>query len=266
MSKKISIVTISYNAEKTIENTLRSVLNQTYDDFEYIIKDGGSSDNTNVIVNKYKSEFEKKKIPMTHIVSRDNGIYAAMNQAIDSCNGQWIQFINADDELFDNTTLEQIFSITDYHDVDIIYGHTCVKLDKKYRLVQMHNHEELKERFSLGHQSCIVKTELMRKYKFDEKLKVAADYDFFLKMFVKHMKFQKIDIIVSLYSREGVSNSKKDICFIENYKVRDRYNEGVFKGKKTFKSDLKKYRIKRWITQICPKIEILFFCKNNMSR
>ena len=82
MGTKVSVITVCYNAEASIGNTLKSVLEQTYKDFEYVIIDGASKDNTLKIVERYKPEFEEKGILLNLISEKDNGIYDAMNKAV----------------------------------------------------------------------------------------------------------------------------------------------------------------------------------------
>lgn len=115
---KISVVTVCYNAINDIEKTILSVINQTYSNIEYIIIDGGSTDGTMDIVNKYKDKIDV-------IVSEpDKGIYDAMNKGIDRATGDWINFMNAGDCFFNNVALENVFP-RNYESVnfDILYGY-----------------------------------------------------------------------------------------------------------------------------------------------
>ena len=104
MTPKTSIITVCYNSVKTIEDTIQSVISQTYSNIEYIIIDGKSSDNTLDIVNKYKTHIAK-------IVSeQDNGLYDAINKGIDLATGEIIAILNSDDIYEDNLVIENIFS------------------------------------------------------------------------------------------------------------------------------------------------------------
>ena len=115
----ISIVTVTYNAANVIEKTIRSVLEQSNLNIEYVVKDGYS---TNEIIDKYKASFKRKNIPFQHIIKEDKGIYNAMNEAIDFCTGDWIIFLNAGDCLYRDTTIQEYFDMIYNVDGDIYYG------------------------------------------------------------------------------------------------------------------------------------------------
>ena len=122
MGTKVSVITVCYNAEASIGNTLKSVLEQTYKDFEYVIIDGASKDNTLKIVERYKPEFEEKGILLNLISEKDNGIYDAMNKAVRCCNGEWLIYMNADDTFADADVLKDILADNDHDGIDVVYG------------------------------------------------------------------------------------------------------------------------------------------------
>ncbi len=99
----ITVVTVVFNGELYIENTILSIINQTYDKIEYIIIDGKSTDRTLDIIGKYQKQIDQ-------LVSEpDNGIYHAMNKAIDLATGQWIIFMNCGDSFYDKDVIRSIF-------------------------------------------------------------------------------------------------------------------------------------------------------------
>ena len=111
----ISIVTVCFNSESTIGDTLKSVESQNYESIEHIIVDGNSSDNTLDIVKKFKH--------VSSIISEDdNGIYDAMNKGLNLSNGEVVGFLNSDDFLFDNSVIEEYAEKFRTEQVDIIYG------------------------------------------------------------------------------------------------------------------------------------------------
>ena len=221
--KVLSIVTVSYNSEKTIEKTLKSVLNQTFTKYEYILVDGNSTDNTNKIIQSYRCEFENKGIDFIHLVEKDDGIYDAMNKGIKLSNGRWINFMNSDDTFSDNRVLEKLFS-SEFKDVDVIYGNEN-RVNKKSQVINKANRDikELEKVMFMCHQSTFVKTELLKKNNFDTKYKICSDYDNLLKLYLSGKKFKYIDLTVCNYSVEGTSNMNYYNTALENYEIRKKY-------------------------------------------
>ena len=116
MPPLISVVTICYNAKNDLEKTILSVLSQTYQDIEYIIIDGGSTDGTVDIIHKYSERL------FYWISEPDKGIYDAMNKGMDRATGSWINFMNAGDTFCDNEVIKNIFGYNDLSDYSVIYG------------------------------------------------------------------------------------------------------------------------------------------------
>lgn len=115
---KISIITIAYNSEETIEDTIKSVVSQSYQQIEYIIIDGGSTDNTLAIINKYKDQIS------ILISESDKGIYDAMNKGVDKATGDLVGILNSDDFYANNNVIENIAnSIGDNDSIyaDLVY-------------------------------------------------------------------------------------------------------------------------------------------------
>lgn len=171
----ISVATACYNSGKTIEKTIQSVLNQTYDNYEYWIIDGGSTDNTLEIVNKYAKEFGDR----LHIISeKDNGIYDAMNKGVKNSNGVMIGLLNSDDYYSENT-LELVAKryLEENYPYIIING-DMKKISKSgeeiYRYYFKQSTVDNKEFF--GHPSMFAAKAVYEKIGlYDEKYKLAAD-------------------------------------------------------------------------------------------
>lgn len=123
---KITVVTVCYNASGVIEQTMRSVLSQTYSNMEYVIVDGASKDNTLDIINKVSAEY-----PQANIVIKsepDSGIYDAMNKGIGLATGDWINFMNAGDRFVSADTLAKVFSNKEFDDkVAVVCGDFIMK-------------------------------------------------------------------------------------------------------------------------------------------
>lgn len=221
----VSIITVCYNAEKTIDKTIRSIIDQSYIDFEYIIIDGKSSDQTLEIIQSYQNAFIDKGIPFTYISESDSGIYNAMNKGIDLAKGKWCIFINADDSLYNNKVLENVFLNCSYDGIDAVYGGYC-RCDEKNRYVfQSETIEILPRKMPFIHQSIFVRTDIYKQFKFDETYKLCADYDLFFKMFVNGYQFKQISTIITTFSIDGASGNNNEQALYETIAIRNKHIE-----------------------------------------
>jgi glycosyltransferase len=184
---KISIITATYNNEKTIEQTIQSVINQTYQDIEYIVIDGNSSDNTLKIVDKYRNK-------ISHIISEaDKGMYDALNKGIMKATGNIIGFLHADDFYSENTILEKVehtFKVygtqSVYGDLDYVAQENPEKIIRKWKSGKF-EFDELKKGWMPPHPTFFVLRDVYWKYGFfDLKYKIASDYDLMLRFLGKH--------------------------------------------------------------------------------
>jgi len=198
----ISIITVSFNAEATIEETFLSVFSQEFKDFEYIIKDGLSRDNTMSIVLNYKKRIR------TIISSKDKGLYDAMNIAATKAKGEYICFLNADDVFKDAKVLQNISKYLDgknglvFGDVEFSYPSE----KKKVRISRIASVEGIKKGNMPPHQASFVKRELLLKNPFDIKYRSSADFDFFCKILQKGIITKKVPVIVAVMRMGGVSS------------------------------------------------------------
>ena len=160
----LSIITVCYNAEKSIRQTLKSVLYQNFLDYEYIIQDGGSTDSTCKIIEDYISEFRKKGIPVMYSSEADKGIYNAMNKALIKADGEWCYFLNADDRIYANTVLKKVFEKHVYNGIDAVYGGYCRRDEENSFVFQSEDISILPKKMPFIHQSIFVKTNILKKY------------------------------------------------------------------------------------------------------
>jgi glycosyltransferase involved in cell wall biosynthesis len=203
MSKNplISIITVVYNGASILEETILSVINQTYDNVEYIIIDGKSTDGTIDIIKKYED-----KIALWSS-ERDSGIYDAMNKGIDKATGEWINFMNAGDSFASPNVLESIFYNHSY-DVDVIYGDVLYLNNNKGEiLIQPADLSNLWKGMRFVHQSSFVRTSLMKEYHYDTNYKIAADYNFLFQLYHQHYRFLYIPISISRFAAGGLSDN-----------------------------------------------------------
>lgn len=203
----ISVVTVCFNADKDIEYTIRSILKQDFSDFEYLIKDGGSTDSTLEIAQKYSSSFEDRNIPYRIISARDDGIYDAMNKAASHAEGEWIIYINAGDSLFDDKVLS-ILSTEATDEYDVLYGNTVLFENNSYKLLRGGDPAVFKKTNPICHQSSLIRTDIVRKYAFDTVYQIAADFDLFLRLYMSDgQRFKKLDTVFCIFRLDGISNS-----------------------------------------------------------
>lgn len=180
---KVSIITVCFNSAKTIEETIESVNNQTYEDIEHIFIDGISNDNTLEIINS------KSKRHSLVISEKDNGIYDAMNKGIKASSGEIIFILNSDDILFSNDIVTSIVRLFEANtSVKLIYGgiEFSTENDINKRIRRWEISEYRKDSFKKGwhppHPGFVVKKEVYQTYgDFDINLKVAADFDVMLR-------------------------------------------------------------------------------------
>lgn len=204
MYPKISVITVTFNAEKYIENCIYSVLNQSYNNLEYIIIDGNSSDNTMRIVNKFK-------VDISYILSeKDNGIYDAMNKGILHSTGDYIYFLGADDRFENNDVIANFVSYTEKVDSDIYYGkvrYVDSELNEMFVRKQFQPVTTLKlfRYVGINHQSIFSKKHILTSG-FNLDYNIASDLDWVIKSYRLGYKFQCIDLIVAKYNFGGVSS------------------------------------------------------------
>lgn len=218
--KKISVITITYNAEKTLERTLKSVHEQTYENIEHIIIDGKSTDNTLDLIRKYGNE------KMRWISEPDKGIYDAMNKGIAMAKGDYICFINAGDTFYATNTVESIFysanSLSKLQ--DIIYGETAI-VDINNTFLHMRRlkapesltWKSFKKGMLVCHQAFIVRKELVEEY--NTEYRFSSDVDWCIRMMKKSNIIHNTKEILINYLNEGVTTANRKKSLIERYKI-----------------------------------------------
>ncbi len=208
---KVSIITVCYNAEGSIENTIKSVLSQTYKNIEYIIVDGKSLDSTLKIINQYKESIDKI------ISEKDNGIFDAMNKGIKSSTGDILYFLNSDDKFFDNTIIHDVVQeFTADPGIGIVNGKVqFINIPPQY-LSEVSNYTfEYKTKKHLlawsNPQQCL----FLRKWVFDKvglfntKYKIVADYHWFARCFDQGIKMKFMDRKFAFFNCQGTSYQKR---------------------------------------------------------
>jgi len=179
---KVSIITVCFNSEKTIEDTLKSIQSQTYSDIEYIVIDGQSKDRTNDIVKKYSD------IVSIHLSEKDNGLYDAMNKGLQAATGDIIGILNSDDFFFDDDVISTVVENIKY--VDAVYADVAFyNPDNLNNIVRYYSSKTFsKSKLGMGlmpaHPSLYVKRARYQQVGFyNTKYKIAADFDIIVRLF-----------------------------------------------------------------------------------
>lgn len=221
---KVTVVTVCYNAEKEIAETLKSVFEQNYQDIEYLIIDGYSSDKTLTIVSQYKKDYSLKENVSVRVVSeKDNGIYDAMNKGARLASGEWILFMNAGDTFHTCDVVSKIFNGRDYSGIDAVYGDTVRVRGDHHKFVEGKPLEDIRTGFPLPfcHQSIFVRTRHLKELEFDARYKQAGDYHFFARMYLKNVRFEHVPVIVSDYKMGGISETNTVFHLKEKIQIRE---------------------------------------------
>ena len=199
---KISVVTVVYNSKALIENTVKSIINQSYSHIEYIVVDGGSTDGTIDILNRYKKNIS------TLISEPDRGIYDAMNKGINLASGDFVVFINSGDKFSSPDILENIFSNPDAAQADVIYGDTDITdsdgniiHSRRHRPPETLNWKSFKRGMLVCHQSFIARRNLIDSY--DLTYRYAADFDWCIRILKKSKSVHNSRQVISLFLEGG---------------------------------------------------------------
>ena len=184
---KISIITATYNSEKTLKDTIESVLSQTYPDIEYIIIDGKSKDHTLDIVREYEPRFNGR---MHWISERDKGIYDAMNKGINLASGEVVGILNSDDLLIDKTVIEDIVKTFDKQVEAVFSNLFFVKendVNSVVRYWKASSYKSFKSGWHPAHPTFYVRKSVYEKYGvFDTSFDVSADFELMLRFIEKY--------------------------------------------------------------------------------
>ncbi|MDE5677365.1 glycosyltransferase family 2 protein [Phocaeicola sp.] len=209
----ISVVTVSYNAVSTIEQTILSVVNQTYPRIEYIIIDGGSTDGTVEVIKKYADR-------IAYWVSEpDKGIYDAMNKGGRKAIGDFIQFLNAGDWLENEHIIEKIFK-DGVKEADVIYGDMIVRRMDGVYYAKAQDLSRFKNDFPLFHPSTFIAKSVFIKHLFDVSYRISADFKLLRDVYYKQGKF--VYFPVSITNFDGIYGLSSSGHSMEMFRERGR--------------------------------------------
>lgn len=221
MNPLISVITVSYNSVKTIEQTILSVIHQTYNNVEYIIIDGGSQDGTIDIIKKYQDKISYWKS------EPDKGIYDAMNKGIQYAKGDYIGIINSDD-WYELNAIEKIVSKLE-DDPVVVFGNMVYEKKKSELVKPSKDLSLLREQMTIFHPSTFVKSDAYKKYgKFNVEYRISADWDMMLRLYEKNCHFCYCDELISHFRVDGISSNFDIRQIKERVKLRISHGNSSF--------------------------------------
>jgi glycosyltransferase involved in cell wall biosynthesis len=229
---KISIITVNYNDAEGLERTITSVVNQSSLDFEYIVIDGGSTDDSLKVIKKYQNK-------INYFVSeKDSGIYNAMNKGIKVAKGEYLFFLNSGDHFFNQDVIKKISDFLQQE--DLVYFNIEIKDNNRSKIVSYPDTLGFSDFYVSGicHQSVFIKKSLFETIGlYDEELKIVSDWKFFILALFKHnCSYKKVNETLSTYYLGGISSQ------INNFEERNSVIKEHFNG---FVEDYDEFLINR---------------------
>ena len=212
---KYTIITINYNNGKELRRTIESVINQTLTDFEYVVIDGGSTDDSVSIIKEYADRID------FWISECDKGVYNAMNKGLSHAHGKYVNFMNSGDSFYSPTVLEEIDS--EIGDADILFGNVCNSLSgRRYGGIKADSEVTfltLKKEI-ICHQGTFYRRTIFERHPYDESLKLIADWKVNVQAIVfDNCKVKVVDTIVANYDLTGMSSTQSQLHAEERKRV-----------------------------------------------
>lgn len=214
---------MTYNAGAVLEDTIQSVITQTYRNVEYIIVDGGSKDHTLDIINRYREHIH------TLVSEPDKGLYDAMNKGIRLATGDYLCFLNAGDELHEDDTLQlMVHSITGTELPDVLYGETAI-VDEEGHFLRMRrlsapedlNWKSFKDGMLVCHQAFFPRRELAEPY--DLRYRFSADFDWCIRIMKKSHTLHNTHLTLIDYLNEGMTTRNHRASLHERFRIMCRH-------------------------------------------
>lgn len=213
MNNFFTIITINYNNFDGLKNTVKSVLNQTFVDVEFIVIDGGSTDGSKAYIQAHSEQFNY------WVSEPDKGVYHAMNKGLSKATGEFCLFLNSGDYFYDDLVLERFVKLLDTKSV-LVYG--LIKWEGNQKLWNPPagiKDFELAFHSLIPHQAAFFKTSIIKKIGgYKEEFKVISDWGLMLEIIKKGFKAQKIDLIISICENQGISSTMENIISYERKK------------------------------------------------
>ena len=211
----VTVITVVFNGETYLEETIRSVIRQTYENVEYIIIDGGSSDGTLEIIRKYEHAIDY------WVSEKDRGIYDAMNKGIDLASGQWINFMNGGDCFYQNETLGLAVSqfkknemVAGYYsDCEVVYSSGLTRISHTIDLASAW------KKMPFSHQAFFAQAHILKKNKFSLDYALCSDYDQIITILMQGLILKKLSNAICRVAASGIADRKRSKVFAEYYQI-----------------------------------------------
>jgi len=247
MNPKLSIITINYNNLEGLKRTIESVVNQTWQEFEFVVIDGGSTDSSPEYI-------ESQSAKIAYWVSEpDKGIYNAMNKGIAKASGEYLLFLNSGDELHNQKVLEN--NIDAVHTEDFVYFDIYLLFANNAKI---HKYPETLNylifmKGSLGHPTTFIKRDMFSKIGlYDESLKIVSDWKFFMIAILKYgCSSRKVNTILAKFYMNGISSNNETDVYLERQRVLKIY----------FSDYLRLMELERFLKDIKKSKTIVFIQK-----
>lgn len=220
LTPKFSVITVCYNAQATLEDTIQSVIAQTYHHVEYIIVDGASKDRTLSIINRYRDR-------ITTVVSEpDKGLYDAMNKGLRLATGDYVCFLNAGDSFHEDDTLQQmVHTLRELTELpDVLYGETAL-VDAEGHFVRMRRLQapehltwhSFRQGMLVCHQAFFAKRTLAEPY--DLRYRFSADFDWCIRIMKKAKVLHNTHLTLIDYLEEGMTTRNHKASLHERFRI-----------------------------------------------
>ncbi len=246
---KFTVITVTYNAEKTLERTIESVASQTYKNIEHLIVDGLSTDGTLSLIQEYAEDNSVHANPheIRFIREADSGLYDAMNKAIDNATGDYLVFLNAGDKFHADDTIERVVADTlslDRSDAEramwpaVLYGETDLVDDEgkflRHRRLQAPSQlrwTSFKDGMLVCHQSFYVLTELAQQHHYDLHYRFSADFDWCIRIMKEAhsqgLVMHNTNMVLTDYLSEGMTTKNRRKSLLERFRIMAKHY-GIF--------------------------------------
>ena len=251
---QLSIIVVSLNTKSKFLQTIKSINSQIYKNYEIIVVDGNSTDGTAEEILKIKNK------SLRYLIEKDRGIYDAMNKGVRLCKGKWIYFLNSGDAFYSNTVLQEIMS----YNLDkqhVVYGDALIKNDSLLYISEGREFNDKTVIMPFCHQSCIVKSSILKKNPFNVNYKLSSDFNLLLSLYLSNFFFFKIKKIFSLVDGAGISNLHRQKVFSENISILKEFGKKdcIYKlyilKLSEFIKNLSKFMLPKLIINIILKIK-----------